>query len=214
MINLIQHICQAVLWGIGRIHDDDIARWTARIFNPILKERVVVLIMTGGAGIRRGTVHGCPLASQRDSVAQSLIQKVDIVDPALDVPVVVAVLTSERGSPIQHLVVVAGTVDDDASPLFYHVLGEYPIEIIRELRGLIKQDVVFEKEGFDEVVVDDHPVDRLRQKVRHSTLPGTWSTRHLEELLAWRMHGSEVLILPPEYSNQRDLMRTTSHFDI
>lgn len=212
MINLLQHICQAVLRAIGRIHDNDIARWTARIFNPILKERVVVLVVTGNAGIGWGTVHGCPLASQRDSAAQSLIQKVDIVNPALDVPIVVAVLTSKRGSSIQHLVVVAGTVNDDASPLFYHVLGEYPIEIIRELRGLIKRDVVFEKEGFDEVMVDDHRVDRLRQKVRHGTLPRTWSTRHLDELLAWWVHGCEVLILPSEYPEQRDLTCTTSHF--
>lgn len=51
-----------------------------------------------------------------------------MVDPALDVPVILAILSSERGSLVQHLIVIAGAVDNDVPPMFDHVLGEHPVE--------------------------------------------------------------------------------------
>lgn len=88
-----------------------------------------------------------------------MVQQIDVLNSALDVPILIAVPSSERGSPVQHLLVVTGAVDDDVPALLDHILGEYPVEAICEFRRLIKGDVVFEKEGFDEIVVDDHAVD-------------------------------------------------------
>ena len=56
---------------------------------------------------------------------------------------------------------IADTVDNDVEPLFDYVFGEYPVEAIRGFCKLIKGDVIFEKEGFDKMMVDSPPVNAL-----------------------------------------------------
>ena len=89
-----------------------------------------------------------------------------MLGPALDIPVIIIALSSERGSLVQHLIIIADTVDNDVPPLLNYILGEYSVEVIGESRRLIKGDVMFEKGRFDELMVDNPPVDGLCQQVR------------------------------------------------
>ena len=110
------------------VHNDNIVFWTARILDPPLKESARVFASTASTSTmcccsRRRTVDTGSLARHRVSGTQPLVQQIDVLNLALDVPVGVAVLFVMCRSLVENFLEVAGAIDDDAEVLFYDVLG-------------------------------------------------------------------------------------------
>lgn len=83
--------------------------------------------------------------------------------------VVIAVLLKERVTLAQNLFVVAGAIDNDAPLLFDHRLSECPLGALGEFCRPDKGDAVFMRGGFDDIVVDEHSIDRW---YRHRAFAG------------------------------------------
>lgn len=150
----------------GRGVDDDNATiifGATRIRDPLGEESSCVLADTGALRGGRRAVDGGSLARHRLAGAQPLVQYVDVVHFALDVPVGVAMLSRQRATLLEHLGVIAGTVHDDAAnTLLHEILGEIPLQEVCMLGRLVeRENGWFEKRRPEDVVVNNDAADAL-----------------------------------------------------
>ena len=61
---------------------------------------------------------------------------------------------------VEYHLIVAGTVNNNIPSLSKQVSGKYPLEVVCKLSGYLKHDAAVEEEGFDQVMVDDHSINR------------------------------------------------------
>ena len=87
-------------------------------------------------------------------------------------------LTSQLSGPLLRTYTAKRARFSGVAPLFDCNLSEYPVEAKRDSHRLIKGDANFEREGFDKIIVDNPPVDRLcyqlRRVSRKPTHPEIW----------------------------------------
>lgn len=113
------------------------------MLNPLLEKslRVLAVGATGcsSGSSRRRTVDTSPLACQGATGAQPLVQQVDVLNLALDIPILVAVFLGACCPPLEDFREVAGAVDDDAVSLPHEGGGERPLKLVCVFRCLFKR---------------------------------------------------------------------------
>jgi hypothetical protein len=124
------------------------------MLNPLLEKslRVLPVGATGSSSSSSRTVDTSLLACQRATGTQPLVQQVDVLGFALDIPIRVAVCSGTRRPPLEDFQEVAGAVDDDAEALPHEGVGERPLEPVCMFCHLFKCDVGIEKTGSDNIV--------------------------------------------------------------
>lgn len=179
-IQTLQNVVPPVLEVSDRMNNNDIAVRPTRVLHALPESRLGLNPVLDRPSIARRGVDARPLAPQRHPRAQAPVQHGKVVDPALDIPILVPVLLGERAPPAQRLRVVARTVHDDAARLPHGVFGERPADAVGELGGAVERGPVRENRRADDVVVEDDGVGRLGEQPGERALAGAGGARHLD----------------------------------
>lgn len=155
------------------------------MIDPLLEDAAGVLVCTSALRRSRRTVNADSLTRHRVPAAQPLVQQINVLNLALDIPVGEAVLLGKCRALVENLLVIAGAVDDDAVALLNEVLGLSPLKLVGIFCGLVERNVGFKKRGSEDIVIDNYPVDGVSEHFCHRTLPRARRTRHLDEEFVW-----------------------------